>query len=549
MGWLTESFEAPEALSARGAWHLYRCRQATTGSWLAVVIGRPDRDAAEVAGRLEAMAELHASSAHPAVARVIERGQVGEVAFLAFATRGEAPLAGLLSAASERNEPLPGALAAVVRADLHELPVSLISASALLVDRSGRLSLVGLGPDGDIVGPGARTVDELAAQLDALTKGRTGAEGEARAWLGEAAAQWRPVARSEATARLQPQELVAGRYRVERALGGGRRSSVYLGWDRVLRQDVALKVMQGADAEARERSIREARLLRTTHHPHLLRGWDVVDDGRLVMVMAYVSGVAITRWLDEQPSERAEVARILADVTDALAHLHALGVVHRDIEPSSVLIQADGRPMLIGLGSVGIDSGVPLTRTGELFGRAAYLAPELLQGGRATPASDVYALAALASEVMGSRDHPAVARALRERPELRPSASELAEGLRAETPAPAEPVASGAALTVGPDARWFQVADEAPVDLSRRGPIRRLLEAVVEATEPLDVYDLLDAGWPGQNIDPEAGARRVYVAVSELRKLGLKDLLRLQDDGYVLDRTASVVRSGGEAPR
>jgi len=109
-------------------------------------------------------------------------------------------------------------------------------------------------------------------------------------------------------------------------------------------------------------------------------------------------------------------------------------------------------------------------------------------------------------------------------------------------PADARPV-----LALGPAASWFRVASEPRVDLSRRKPLRLILDRLVAEraaegrTLPWD--ELLSSGWPGERMRADAGAHRVRVAVSTLRKMGLRDVLRTEEDGYRLEPAFDVVRS------
>ncbi|MBT3223030.1 MAG: tetratricopeptide repeat protein, partial [Proteobacteria bacterium] len=91
-------------------------------------------------------------------------------------------------------------------------------------------------------------------------------------------------------------------------------------------------------------------------------------------------------------------------------------------------------------------------------------------------------------------------------------------------------------LTVGPEARWFKVGAAPRVDMSRRGPMRRLLAMMAQNPGVThDVDAMFQAGWPGQNIQYDAATQRVYVAISRLRSMGLKDFLKTRDEGYYLD--------------
>lgn len=114
-------------------------------------------------------------------------------------------------------------------------------------------------------------------------------------------------------------------------------------------------------------------------------------------------------------------------------------------------------------------------------------------------------------------------------------------------------------MCVGRDANWFELSGNPPVDLRRRGTLRRVLEALVDAaTEvaegeeppPLDVYELFEAGWPDQQeIDAESAAQRVYVTIRALRREGLSGVLITGDDGYYLAADMiSIERVDSSAP-
>jgi tetratricopeptide (TPR) repeat protein len=104
-------------------------------------------------------------------------------------------------------------------------------------------------------------------------------------------------------------------------------------------------------------------------------------------------------------------------------------------------------------------------------------------------------------------------------------------------------------LVIGPDARWFRAPGGAKVDLARRRQLRLILAALGNARRDrpghaLTVGALLAGGWPGEQVLPEAGASRVYVAISTLRRMGLRDLLQRVDDGYRIDPDAPFVEAG-----
>lgn len=102
-------------------------------------------------------------------------------------------------------------------------------------------------------------------------------------------------------------------------------------------------------------------------------------------------------------------------------------------------------------------------------------------------------------------------------------------------------------LQVGEASRWFEVAGRPVVDLARRGPIRRILDALVELhlsgdEKALDVNTVVAVGWPGENVPTEAGATRVYTAIRTLRRMGLEGVLLTRDEGYLIDPKIAVLR-------
>ena len=108
---------------------------------------------------------------------------------------------------------------------------------------------------------------------------------------------------------------------------------------------------------------------------------------------------------------------------------------------------------------------------------------------------------------------------------------------------------SGVRLEVGPEARWFRLGEGARVDLTRRRALRGVLRGLVEqrrafGAEPLSLEAVLEAGWPGERMSPESGARRVYVTVNRLRKLGLGELLETTGEGYALAPQVTLARGG-----
>jgi len=191
-----------------------------------------------------------------------------------------------------------------------------------------------------------------------------------------------------------------GHYRLLEAIGRGGMGVVYAALDTRLGRRVAVKlVSEGAGEELRARFRREARsMARLGKHPNLVQIHDVGEDGgRVYLVMDLVPGPTLAHLLREGPLAPARAAAIGEKVARALAHLHAHGLVHRDVKPSNVLLGADGEPQLSDLGLV-LDAGdgERLSATGAILGTPSYMAPEQAESPGAVDArADVYGAGAL----------------------------------------------------------------------------------------------------------------------------------------------------------
>ncbi|MGH3872464.1 MAG: serine/threonine-protein kinase [Pseudonocardiaceae bacterium] len=195
--------------------------------------------------------------------------------------------------------------------------------------------------------------------------------------------------------------VVFDRYRLEERIGKGGMGVVWRATDLLLDQAVALKrvFLAGADdhqtAVTQECALREARLAaRLRHHRHVVATYDVrMDDGDVWLVMEYLPARSLAQILRERgPLDPGQAARIGAQVADALAAAHALGIEHRDVTPGNVLITDDGTAKLTDFGISHLAGDTQVTQTGVVCGTFAYLAPEVAKNGKSSPASDVFSL-------------------------------------------------------------------------------------------------------------------------------------------------------------
>jgi serine/threonine protein kinase len=168
-----------------------------------------------------------------------------------------------------------------------------------------------------------------------------------------------------------------------------------------------------AQAPYVERFRREARIAAGLSHPNLVKVYDFGSDGdRPFLVMEYIEGVALGPGSAGDPAAgpRVDSEALARELLDALSHIHAAGIVHRDVKPANVLVGPDGRARLTDFGIALAEGSTGLTETGQVIGTLKYLAPEVASGRPATPQSDLYSLGVLLSEVASGEKPPGLAR-------------------------------------------------------------------------------------------------------------------------------------------
>lgn len=335
-------------------------------------------------------------------------------------------------------------------------------------------------------------------------------------------------------------ELLGARYRVDALLGRGGMASVYSAHDSVLGRRVAIKVFPSDLSESAEsvRILDEMRMLAAINHPALVILHDGAPaqagtQGPAYLVMELVDGEDLSTRISRGTLPRADAIAIASAVASALAHIHALGIVHRDVKPANILLfgaTVPGQPVRAKLADLGIArlaDGARRTATGAVLGTAAYLSPEQVRGEPAGPGSDIYSLGlVLLESLTGVRAYPggaieaATARIYRAPtipvslsapvvqliramtdadPERRPTASDLANALGAlpteEASAPTGPVSVDSGTVTLPMAVGVPIAEEAAsaiVDDDDAATRTRVLPSVADtavlptATAPAD---------------------------------------------------------------
>jgi eukaryotic-like serine/threonine-protein kinase len=191
---------------------------------------------------------------------------------------------------------------------------------------------------------------------------------------------------------ISPGELLKDRYRLERTLGRGGMAAVWLGHDEVLDRPVAVKVLSdtiASDPGFVARFRREARTAAGLSHPNLVRVYDFSEGGeRPYLVMQFVPGENLAERL--RRGEGVDCDKLARELLEAVAHIHAAGILHRDIKPGNIVIEPDGTAKLIDFGIAQPRDATALTRTGLILGTERYAAPEVMEGKAASERSDLY---------------------------------------------------------------------------------------------------------------------------------------------------------------
>jgi eukaryotic-like serine/threonine-protein kinase len=211
-----------------------------------------------------------------------------------------------------------------------------------------------------------------------------------------------PVTRDSATeiaaAHEEPEranELIGGRYELVRRVGSGGMGAVYLARDRVRGDAVAVKIL--SEARPAARFARECAILASLRHERVVRYRDhgVTESGSPWLVMDWLAGSDLAARLAQSPLHLAEGLRVLRDTAEALAAVHDVGIVHRDVKPSNLFL-VDGaldRVKLIDFGIARAPGSSVITFNGEFLGTPGYVAPEQVDNSSpATAGSDVFSL-------------------------------------------------------------------------------------------------------------------------------------------------------------
>lgn len=197
-----------------------------------------------------------------------------------------------------------------------------------------------------------------------------------------------------------------GKFEILRALGQGAMGEVFLARDTTLGREVALKTIRPhADAEAlgdlKARFAREAQSAAGLHHPNVVTIYEFGEaDGLLYFAMEVVEGPSLESLLRRQALAPRTFLEVMAQVCDGLQAAHQKGIVHRDIKPANIMIAREGERPVAKILDFGVAKslGQDATQTGQVVGTLAYMAPEYLRLGKATPSADLFAVGVILYE-------------------------------------------------------------------------------------------------------------------------------------------------------
>ncbi len=310
---------------------------------------------------------------------------------------------------------------------------------------------------------------------------------------------------------------VAGEFRLVREIGRGGMGVVYLARDTRLDRDVAIKTLPphlAADAQVRERFVREARTAAALSHPNIVPIHAAAErDGVVYFVMGYVNGRSLADCVaGDGPLSVPDALRVVRQVAQGLDAAHARGVVHRDIKAENVLLDAAGQAHITDFGIARVAEVQPLTATGTVLGSVHYMSPEQVTGEAIDGRSDLYALGVLWYFLLSARF-----------PFERPTSSAILVAHVNSRPTPLRELAAQVPETVA--ALVMQLLEK-PAN-ARPGDARVLLEAIAQlpaevwTTPPSDVAPGVASGL-ASGVAPHAPlssteAQAVWARAAELQ--------------------------------
>lgn len=202
-----------------------------------------------------------------------------------------------------------------------------------------------------------------------------------------------------------------GRYQLDRTVGEGAYGTVYRAVDPTLDRAVAIKLLKPdvRDANGPETTLEEAKTLAKMNHPNIVTLFEVLEEaGQTALVMEFIDGEPLGDYLERVNPGLDDRLKMARQIADALAEAHGHGIVHADIKPGNVIITGGGKPVVVDFG---LSKAVPQTTematlTGGsvgqnmILGTLAYMAPEVMKGGKPDERSDIFSFGALFYELL-----------------------------------------------------------------------------------------------------------------------------------------------------
>ena len=233
----------------------------------------------------------------------------------------------------------------------------------------------------------------------------------------ESAASWAPSqtrhpdGRQRILAAVRIGDTISGRFQLEATVGQGGMGCVYRGRDLIDGSTVAVKLLDAQGAEDTRRFLREAQVLASINHPAIVRyrAHGATGDGGLFLAMQWVAGQDLAQRLKQGPLSVGATVDLALTLAEALAEVHELGIVHRDVKPANIIVNGEDRQRtkLVDFGVAHLSAtryqATAFTKTGVIVGTPGYLAPEQVSGGKVDRRTDVFALGCVLFECLTGR--------------------------------------------------------------------------------------------------------------------------------------------------
>jgi TolB-like protein/Flp pilus assembly protein TadD/predicted Ser/Thr protein kinase len=197
------------------------------------------------------------------------------------------------------------------------------------------------------------------------------------------------------------------RYKITAKIGEGGMGAVWKAEDPLLGRTIAVKFLTAslaASPDARQRLMREARAASVLHHPGIATIFDAGEvDDQVYIAMHFVEGETLRDRIARGPLALDEARNIAIEACDALGHAHSKGILHRDVTARNIMVESDGRVVIVDFGLALPEGATRVTRSGVAVGTLSYMAPEVFRGESSDRRSDLYSLGVCLYEMLAGR--------------------------------------------------------------------------------------------------------------------------------------------------